>query len=468
MTSSNSRTSTTLLLGAVVIILIGVYWMLDPGPRSDGSGVTTVAEPTQRPQGGTALPVEGEGNTPDSTSNDPEPLSPGKAVSLLPLTETASWEEDPLLVTGHVEDLQEKRLPDVEINLFDDSGDFVDSEFTDEQGVFRFYSDEPLAPGWSVGTEPEFGDPDDPSLLAPVHYTHTYSALPGKPPVYVKLAMGRPPRIEGKVFDLESGDPIDMADVEVVSLAPAWDGEYQDEFTDERGHYSMNLVDVPPTNFMIRFADDDDRYKVVGPLSLQPGEIRIIDVGLKDPDSLEGYVYSLGDNTPISGVEITVLPAHEEFESIDAWDVSGDDGEWAIDDTGTHADNIWLLLQGDDYGPVLTQVSDTSQLIRVGLGGQISVTGKLVDSTTGEPVTDGEVTFALKGPSGILYDNTDMDFIADDGTFSLLLELCPPNGAIVIVEADEYVNFRAPLSTLANTGLDLRNYEISIALTPLP
>jgi hypothetical protein len=414
------------------------------------------------------LPVEDKGNIPDPTAQNPEPLAATDNATPVSLTEGDPWEEDPPIVTGHVEDLQEKRLADVEINLFDDSGDFFDSEFTDEQGQFRFYSDEPLAAGWAVSTEPEFGDPDDASLLAPTYYAHDYPALPGRPPVYVKLTMGRPPRIEGKVFDSESGEPIDMADVEVVSLAPAWEGEYQDEFTDERGYYGMNLVDVPPTDLMIRFADDDDRYEVVGPISLQPGEVRVIDVGLKDPDSLEGYVFNANDNTPLSGVEITVLPPHEEFESIDAWDVSDDDGEWTIEDTGTHADNLWLLLQDDDHGPVLTQVSDTSQRIRLGMGDPITVTGKLTDAETGESVTDGEVTFALKGPSGILYDSTDMDFIADDGTFSLMLELCPPNGAIVFVEADDYVKFRAPLSTLAKTELDLRSYEISIALTPIP
>lgn len=471
MAPPSSRSSTPLVLGVLAIALIafGVYWMLDEAPAPGDDGVATISAPDEgSPSAGTELPRGTATKLPEGVEATPAPLSVADSTPDAPDTLDDYLWEDPLIVTGTLEDGQQKRIPDMEVNLFDDVGDYFESVTTDSKGEFRFYSDEGLAAGWSLGTEPPFGDPDDPTLLSPAVYTHAYPAIPGKPPVHVKLIMSRPARIEGKVTDSITGAPIDSADVEVVCLSPAWQGEYQDEFTDEAGFYGMNLVDVPCKELMLRVGDDEDRYAIIGPLNLLPGEVRVIDVALTEPIGLEGVVMSAADGSAIDGAEINVLPAHAEFEEADSWSMSDSDGEWYIDDIGTQPDNIWLLVQEDEYGPVLMKVEDTRQPIEIRMGSMVTVTGQLTDAVTSDPVTDGEVRFVLKGPSGIRDDAEDMDFCAEDGSFSIPLELCPAQGALVIVEADGYVKYRAMLSDLAPTELDLRDYNIVIELTPLP
>ncbi len=465
MASAPSRSAAPLVLGAAAILLIafGVFWMLDDAPPDEGSSAVPRVVDGDRDAGDVPTPMD----LPEVDRQEPTPIRNTVDQPTPPITEDSSWEE-PLVVTGWVEDPTEKRLPDVEVNLFDDLGDYLDSVYTDAEGRFAFYSEEGLPPGWGVGTEPELLDPDDPTALVPAFHQHATAVLPGQTPVQVKLVMSRPPRIEGKVYDAETLEPVELADVEVVAMAPAWLAEFQDAYTDEAGFYSMNLVDVPREDIILRVSDDEDRYQIVGPFSLQPGEVRVIDVGLTEPQTLEGVVLDAADGTPVGGAEVTVLPAHLEFEGADAWDITDDEGGFYIDDVGTPLDRVWLLVAEDEYGPALVHVDDPRAPVEVRLGEHVTVSGTVTDAETGDPVADAEVLFILSGPSGLLDDYEDLDYTDEDGTFSILLEAVPPQGAVLIVESEDHVKYRVPLSELAPVELDLRSYDVAVSLRPIP
>ncbi len=469
MASPASRSPAPLVFGAVTILILagGVFWLLDDAAPTDGSAEpSSIAAPEETPGESTVLPDVKDADLPELIESLPTQLAPGEGQTAQEV-EDLLWDE-PLLITGTVEDPAEKRLADVTVNLFDEEGEYFDSESTDDDGVFRFYSEEGLTAGWSLATEPELGDPDDPTVLMPAFHTHDAAVVPSGSPVHVALVLSRPARIEGKVYDAETGDPISMADIEVVCQAMAWDGEFQDDYTDEAGFFGMNLVDVPATDIMLRVMDDDDRYAIFGPISLQPGEVRVIDVGLRSPPSLAGTVISASDGTPIDGAEVNILPAHSEFEGADAWDITGDEGEFFIDDVGTDPENLWLLVtEVDEYGPTLVRVNDVSRPVDVQLHESVTVAGRVRDALTNEPVIDTEIRFVLMGPSGLMDEYEDMEFGEDDGTFAITLESCPPEGAIVIVIADDYLKFRQPLRNLAPTELKLNSYTIDLQLTPL-
>ena len=71
-------------------------------------------------------------------------------------------------------------------------------------------------------------------------------------------------------------------------------------------------------------------------------------------------------------------------------------------------------------------------------------------------------------PAGVLEDYEDLDYSGEDGRLSVLLELVPPEHAEIIIESDEHVRFRRPLSDLVAADQGWRTYEVDIQLTRAP
>ena len=467
-----SRSSSSLPLvvgGALIIVLAGLAFFLLQDDEVDP--VETSPQVQAETERGRTMDVPEGRDLPEGREETATALRPTPSVDVERLqeeTDTPEAWEDPVLIVGWVEDTAQERLAEVEVSLHDDVGEYLDSQITNERGEFVFTGDEGLPAGWTLMTEPMFLDEDDPDAVVPAVYTHAAPVVPGDDPAQARLVLAAPPRLEGRVYDAATSLPIELADIEVVCLSPAWEGEFQDAFSDEAGLFSMRLVDVPAQDIIVRVADDEDRYAIFGPLSLAPGEVRYLDVPLSDPIGMSGVVLASADASPIPGADVTVMPAHIEFEATDAWDVTDEDGSFLIDDVGVPADRIWLYVQADDYGPELLPVSDPGRATEVRLGEVVTITGTVLDAEDEAPVDDAIVRFVLTGPSGLYEDVEDMDFVNDDGSFSIPLELVPVQGAEVIVESDSYLRFRAPLSELAPTHLGLRSHDVTIVMRPLP
>jgi hypothetical protein len=469
MASSSSRSSSLpLLFGGMLIVLVtlGALWMLDQDADS-GDPAEHVAVIVDEPVVSLPEPiVDDELPKAMEREQQAEPLITRAPAPVAPAP-TESW-EDPVIVFGHVQDSEGKRLPEIEVNLNDDEGDYADSVLTDEQGLFQFTSDIAFAAGWSLGTEPDVVAEDDPAALVPAFYVHHAEVVPGDAPVECVLVLSRPPRVEGRVYDAETGQPIQQAEVEIVCASPAWETEFQDDYTDDSGYFSMTLVDVPSHQLMLKAEDDDGRYAIFGPLDLEPGEVRILDIPLSSPLSLSGQVRSREDDSPVDGADVTVLPAHPEFEGIDGWDMTDDSGNWFIEDIGVPADRVWLYVMADGFGPELLQVTDPTQEVDITLGGMVTLTGRITERGTDTPVTDATVRVVLRGPTGVNEDYEDMEFADEDGHFSIELETVPAAGAELIIESDEHVRYRVLLSDVAPVKLRLPTYDISVNLRPLP
>jgi len=465
--------SVPMVIGGLLLVVISLlaFWLLrEDQPLETGTPPSTApADPVPgtamtlpEPQAG---PGQGSARAVEAT---PIPVRPPREREAASPTGDNRTFDEPVVVLGWVEDEQQKRRPDVEVNLFDDVGEYLDSMITDERGEFVFTSEIGLAAGWALGTEPELLDESDPDATVPAYYTHPRAVLPGDEPARCRLVLSTPPRLEGRVYDAVSGLPIDMADVELVCLSRAWETEWQDTWTDEAGVFSMNIVDVPPRDLILRVADDEDRYAIFGPLTLVPGEVRYIDVPLSDPVAIRGTVLSAHTADPVGAAEVKVLPAHREFEASDAWDITDEDGGWMIDDPGVPADRIWIYVSADGFGPELVQVTANDQPIEVRLGEPVLLTGQVHDAVTGEPVQDAVLRVLLNGPAGLDEDVEDMEFVDPDGSFRLPLQLVPAAAAEVIVECDGYLRFRAHLADIAPVATGAASHALQISLRPLP
>ncbi|MCB9898818.1 MAG: hypothetical protein H6825_12510 [Planctomycetes bacterium] len=416
---------------------------------------------------------------PDGKSMKLEPNTPTRDRSATPIPGVAERDtalekareeavEEPVLVYGKVVDGAGKALPDIDVTLYDDLGDYLDTTTSDDDGEFSFAWDEPLGAGWSVATDPDpMADPDQASSTVPAIHVHDAAVVPGDVPVRVELVVARAPRIEGIALDALSGEPIEMADVEVVVTAAGFVDEYQDGFTDEDGTFSMSIVDIPAQGLLVRVTDDEGRTSVQGPFDLRPGESKYLEFRIGDSLELTGTVHDASSGLPLEGVEVYLLPVHPTFDDGDAWDVTADDGSFSLEDVPSGADRLWLFTYAEENGPALVPVTDPRRPVDVRLGGYVTVKG-VVTSTgeEGEPVPDAELRFVLRGPYTVLEDWEDTAYSDDDGEFELELESVPPEAAEVFVEAPGYVRARMHLSDIAPTGKGWREYTVAITLEP--
>lgn len=459
---SNRSSTPWIALAGVVVVLAAVaaFWLGGAGGDDAASTLPVVAE-----------------QTPESAGDLPPPVAPPESDRLASRIETAPRgapapppaidTDEPVLVIGWVEDVRGERLPDIEVNLYDDVGDFLDSIDTDEDGAFAFAWDEPLTAGWSVTTEPDaFSDGFSPGATVPAVHVHDAPAIPGEPPVEVRLVLAPAPRIEGFVFDAETRQPIELADVEAVCTVAAWMDEFQDTFTEEDGTFVLPLVDIPAQGVVLKITDDEDRFAIFGPLDLTPGEVRYLEVPLAAAPILTGTVVSARDGSPVDGAEVTLLPVHAMLDSGEAWDVTFEDGSFEIDPVEAPADRILLYTYADGFGPAVTHVPNTREPVTVRLGPPVEVRGTLTEKGTGQPVPDAVVRFVLAGPGGLVDDYEDTEMSDDDGTFALLLEMVPPEAAVLIVESDDHVRFRAELSDLVATGGQVIELQLQLQRRP--
>jgi len=455
--------------GLLLLVLIGgLIWALgdeDAGPDTPGPQASSGEQPADAPDGQLPKPLAGAlGNQPEQI--EPTRLTPnGAAPDADPDAEPST-----LLVLGRVVDAAGEPLAEVEVNLYDALGDYTDSESSGKDGRFEFHSDEPLVGGWSLGTEPDLdSDQDDPRSLAPAHHIVSARWVPGNPPAQVELVIQRAPRIEGRVVDDATGQPVDFADVELVSTLAGAIDQFQDAFTEEDGSFAMSVVDLPFKQLVLRATDDsrdEDRVALVGPFDLKPGETRYVELRTSAGFDLTGVVRDL-TGSPVSGAEVFLLPLHPDLEITNDWDVTLDDGVFTLAGVQAGASQLMLYCAADDYAPVLVTPAEPRAPVDILLGGVVSIAGSVLDNSTGDPIDGADLTFVLRGPAGLLDDYEDYGFSEPDGSFDVPLELVPVTACDVFIEADGFATGRFDLSDMAPVNNGWLRYEVEFRLDPL-
>jgi hypothetical protein len=452
-----------LLLGVGVVgALLTILSLLDESPELGGGGGQPITD-RDVSSGATDLsPLEGTGR-PDN----PEPL---EGEHQPPVAADLGYGSEPglLLIVGRVEDGLGNPLADIEVNLFDDLGEYLDSELSELDGTFVLEWDEPLLAGWALGTEPDLGaDPDDASSLGPAIYVHPVDTVPGDEPVECLLVVLPAPRIEGIVYAADSREPASWADIEMVSVHAGWIDEFQDTFTEEDGTFAMSLVDLPSTGLLIRVLDEEDRVAMVGPLDLSPGEVRWLEIPLHDPRTITGRLLDAHTGGALENGEVMVLPLHEAYDSGESWDLSFDDGGFTLEYVESPPEITWIYAEAEDHGPALVQVPRGRDEIDIRLSSIPLVVGRVTEGDD-VPVEAAMVRFVLSGPGGrLLEDYEDVAFTDEDGRFELELEMVPADAAEVIVEGDDHVRFRRTLSELSAIRIGAAT-ELQVELTRLP
>lgn len=448
---------------AVVVVVVGLFFILD-----DDQPVEDELQGLQSPLAETdddramRLGAGGQGDSARPLGSaerldTPERETGDRAVQA-PYADVA--------IVGRITDVEGEGLADVDVSLYDAQGDFLDVVGTEEDGSYAFESDEPLGAGFVVSTDGDlFADSSDPDAQARVAHRHTETWRPGDAPVEIDLVITRAPMIEGRVTLASTGEPVFLADIEIVVGGAAFAEDYQDDWTDELGNFAIALIEIPHENVLVRVTDDD-AVAMVGPFDLQPGERRWLDIELHDPVTLEGIVRSANDGAPLPDVEVNVLPLHPAFDTSNDWDVTFDDGTFLLEDVAMPADRLWLLASDMEHAPVMVQVTRPDLPVEIRMGPLVRLHGHVRDSATGEPIDDYEIQVLLDGPGGVLDEYEDLTWAEADGSFDFELEMVPANAGLLVITADGYLPLRAPLSDYAPTDKGWSEYELEIPMHP--
>lgn len=464
----SARPWLALLVGvAVVAGVLAVLSQGDDEPSTDGGNPVRVGRGNERD---TDLPAN-----PDSDRSGPDASEPEPLVGTDPSDpELEPYDEFEGLTTvfGRVEDMLGRPLADLEVNLFTDLGDYLDTTVSGEDGGFAFELYESLNQGWSVGTGPDLmADPELPGALGPSTYVHRAPLNLGDPAVEVLLKVSAAPRLEGRVIDVDTRQPPIFSQIEIVSLLPGWVDRYQSTFAEEDGMFGVSLVDLPLTGIVVRIMDENDQTTLLGPFDLAPGEVRWLEIELGAARTLSGRVIDAHTAAPIEGAQVQVLPLHDAFDTGETWAISDDDGSYEIDFIQTPAQQTWLYVESMDYCPVLMNVPQGREQMDVPLAVSRLLTGRLtMPGPGGEPVPvlGAMVRAVLRGPGGrLLEDYEDVTFSDDEGRYELMFELVPPEAAELFITSDETELWRGTLADISAVKL-AANTTLDLNLQPLP
>jgi len=466
-----------LLIGSLVVVLgvVLALQLLDDDLSSAPDPTTASA-----PDPGRAL----AGNEPAAAPSHPiERLAPEQPTD--PVPAPPEWEQELLdmemelerlgltdldpdaraVIEGLVVDGLDQPLPSTMVNLFDHRGDHSTAMITDVQGRFRFVSDRPRLAGWSLSTAVVVeAFPDDPGATAPATYIHSDDLRPGEPAVSVKLVVAPAPRLEGVVLDGSTGAAARFAAIEVLSRANAWQATSQFTFTEADASFSLALTQIPAHDILIRASDPTGRQCILGPLSLSPGEVRFVELTLREPVSISGRIIDEMSGKALTGARVTSLPIQPRFAQELNQTVTDDQGHFTLD--GLNPSPGWLRLHvtADGHASALVSVSDSRQALQVRLGPAVVLSGTIHDMASELPVRFASITCAMPSMLAAGPSWTDTTLCDEQGHFELLLRVVPPSAALLLVDSPGHLLSRRPLADLVPLQLGSSTYELRIDL----
>ncbi len=472
-----------LLVGAMVVLLtlsLGVaLWLMEgEAPAALPDEIAPVADPEPQPP------------LPEIVVEEPEPLpEPEAPEPLLVLaapepevpTRTSEGERldldaelerlgiaqiDPdarAIVTGLVVDGMEQALPQTLVTLFNQRGEHITADFSDEAGQFRFESRVPLLAGWSVSTT---ADPamamGEQEASAPAAYIHPDDLRPGEEPVQLTLMVAAAPRLEGLVTDGSTGAPAGFAMVEVLSRSSAWQATSQIAFVEADGSFSVALSQMPSSGLLLRASDATGRQIIVGPLNLSPGEVRWVELALEAPVTLSGQVFDKLTGEALGGARVTALPSHPLIDRELQQTVCDGEGRFTLSALTPSTERQRLHVVADGHAAELVLVSGRTDDLVIRLGSPVVLSGTVHDGVSGLPVRFAALSCVLPSMEAAGPAWTDITLCDEQGRFELPLAMVPPSAAMVLVESPGHVLSRRALADMVPVHLGSKAYTLRI------
>ncbi|MFH0946951.1 MAG: carboxypeptidase-like regulatory domain-containing protein [Planctomycetota bacterium] len=427
--------------------------------------------------GGPTDPVVVE-NDPDTTSGkkpegpsqvEPADPEPGQVDSASMVRETATGgtrEFDAtgeLTVSGRVIDGRtEKPLEGGEVELLYPDGDPFQSTTTDADGRYRIAVSEGIPPvvdlrAWADGfaTQAKPGHQVSKSfrnLTVDFELRHWFT-------------------IEGRVMSVD-GKPVDDATVEIRSLLPMYEDDWDDGDTDENGFYRIEEIeDLPRSGFDVWATSSGYIPQVKSNLSIaEDSDTLRVDFEVYHSLLISGVVVSAVDRRPLEDAEIAVTSRDPEFVDDGEEEITEEDGTFLLELDAVPYEGLFILISAEEHSAVEIRnvpVPTAKGEIRLGeimLPQMVQVTGVVVNRQDGRPVQGGDITIYARGaPDLDEGDYADCEFINDLGRFEIDLEATPPESAEVYVEADGCF----PLRRRLDIPPGALQYEIRLEVDPM-
>jgi len=464
-----------LMVGGVVLVLalVALVFLISHDARAPEAAPATgevvaanPAEPVppavfQEPAGKEAEPLQ-----PTEGDAAPPPVDgTGRAA-------TDGGGDGSIVARGHVTFAGGALPEDIDVMLYDADGGDLDLTTAGKDGAFELRWDEPLAQGWSVGTDTVMLTVNNELVsLAPDNMGDLPLHMPGEPPVEVELLLGLPPVVTGRVTDRATGAAIGGAEITAVSTLRAWALDECFDISEEDGTYMLDLEDLPLRQLVIWCRVDEWQAQMVGPQDIafvtKPGEGLRIDFALDRPVPWRGHIVSAIDGLPVSDATITVGNDLEAFSDYFDFEISDDQGDFELDLPDVPIEGAWLHAAAQDLAPVALRNVRPGEDLQVVLGAPVTLAGSVVGSD-GQPVEGAAVTIAFDGETywgdNGLYDEA---FTDAKGAFDVLLESAPGDAARLKVEAEGYAPYEvrlADVATIAGPG----RQDVKVTLTAAP
>ena len=446
----------------VVLLIIGgaVMTLLDVG-----SGPADPDHPTAHQD----QPSDPAGSATGPSSEDPGPQSTKAPQTADPERETALGASDfdstgQLVISGTVTIAATgDPVEAAEVELLYPDGDQIDSFTTGKDGTYRIAISEGIPSvvdlrAWAEGfaTEARPGQRVSGSkrdLTVDFQLHHWFS-------------------IEGRVTSSADGNPVDDATIEIRSLMPMYEDDWDDGDTDENGFYRISEIeDLPRTGFDVWVDSAGYVPMVRSGLTLPEGsDVLRVDFELWPSLTIRGVVVSASDRRPLEDAEIAATSKDPEFVDDGEEEISDEDGKFELELDAVPFDGLFILISAEEHSAVeITKVPQPSRTGVIDLGEiqmppMVRVRGVVINKTNGQPVKSGDVTIYARGaPELNEGDYTDSEFITALGRFEIELEYTPPASAEVYIEAEGYF----PLRTKLEIPRSVLEYEVSFAVEPV-
>lgn len=460
--SSNSRSILPFLVLLVLAGLgVGIYLLSDSGERG-GSG-TPASRPSNGPEQPTEAPASAtgiQGGSASRTTASQDPTAP----SAHPL------EDVPIVAAGRVDKPSGLELSGLEVVLHNAAGEQLSSADIGPDGRYELRYGRTLLAGWNVAATwatvkaraaatPEI-DRWSPPVGGPLPH-HPKGAAP----VEVNLTIAPAPTLRGRVLDLSTGAPLHGAIVAACTNFAPWRDMPEETDTDESGNFELQFQDLPLGEVIVWVKADEHQATMVGPLTLLPGESRVIPFSLKAPVMAPGRVLDETSGKPISGAEVILLGKDFALSQERPTEITGPDGAFELDCSEMPLERARLRIRATGYAPAELVPTDLTQLGDIRLGKPVIVSGKLKPSGTEqiasmEVIVVAEEEWAWADP--YFYDSVKL---GSDGTFRLELENTPVGIAMLLLDSEPYAPLKLPIRSVQLKSSSETTREVEVGLT---
>jgi len=446
----------------IVILIVGgaALTLMDqgPGPGEIEPGTVKDDQPSS------------PGKAPDGPSREtPEPAGAGAGGVASPEREAAvgPGDFDPtgeLVITGTViAAATGDPVESAEVELLYPDGDSFDSATTDEAGRYRIVISEGIPSvidlrAWADG------------FATQARPGHQVSGANRN--LTVDFELRRWFTIEGRVVSAADGKPVADATVEIRSLLPMYEDDWDDADTDDNGFYRIEEIeDLPRDGFDVWVDSAGHAPMVKSGLSVpEDGDVLRVDFELWPSLIIRGVIVSATDRSPIEDAEIAATSKDPEFVDDGEEELSDEDGSFELELDAVPYDGLFVLISAEEHSAVeignLPRPSPTGviDLGEIQLPNMVRLRGMVVNKQNGQPVKSGDITiYAVGAPEREDGDYTDSEFIDSLGHFQIDLEYTPPGSAEAYVEAEGFF----PLRTKLNIPKNVMEYELTFSVEPV-